>query len=77
MPSNLPPEWDRLSTSQRVAWLETVGDRAEFVTIIRGQLPLGPDGGSDRLTVRELAQVVLLLEAGGLVGPLDPESDAE
>lgn len=72
MPRNLPPEWDELTDAQRVAWLQTVGDRAEFVTVIRGQLPLGPDGGSDRLTVRELAQVVLLLEAGGLVGPFEP-----
>jgi hypothetical protein len=73
MPSNLPPEWDELTDAQRVAWLQTVGDRAEFVAVIRGQLPLGPDGGSDRLTVRELAQVVLLLEAAGLVGPFEPE----
>lgn len=72
MPRNLPPEWDELTDAQRVAWLQTVGDRAEFVTVIRGQLPLGPDGGSDRLTVRELAQVVLLLEAAGLVGPFEP-----
>jgi hypothetical protein len=70
---NLPPEWDDLTDAQRVSWLLAIGDRAEFVTVIRGQLPLGPDGGSDRLTVRELAQVVLLLEAAGLVGPLDVE----
>lgn len=73
MPSNLPPGWEELSDGQRVAWLLTVGDRAEFVTVLRGQLPLGADGGSDKLTVRELAQLVLLLDAAGLVGPFDAE----
>lgn len=74
MVTNLPAEWDRLPTEQRVAWLVTVGDRAEFVTVLRGQLPLGPDGATDKLTVRELAQLVLLLDAAGLVGPLEPDA---
>ena len=69
--SNLPANWDSLDTETQIRWTYTIGDKAEFAAILRGQMPLEPNGKTADLTAWELAQLVWLLDASGLVGPLD------